>query len=72
MTLEFWQHFGNRSSGSSYSMDNPDNGNSGSQIAHTKSVKSRFAGESGSEIRKPENPVKSRLPGFTKFPLITV
>ena len=51
MTLEFWQHFGNRSSGSSYSMDNPDNGKSGSQIAHTKSVKSRFAGESGSEIR---------------------
>ena len=26
---------------------------------------------SGNEIRKPKNPVKSRLSGFTKVPLIT-
>ncbi len=28
--------------------------------------------KTGNEIRKTENPVKSRLSGFTKVPLITI
>jgi hypothetical protein len=37
-----------------------------------KTAGKRIRKKSGSEVRKPKKPVKSRLPGFTKFPLITV
>ena len=53
-------------------MDNPSNGNRRSQIAYAKLLKPSFAGASGNEIQKPENPVKSRLSGFAKVPLITI
>ncbi len=63
-----WQHFGNRSSGSSYSMDNPNSRNSGSQIAKAKSVKLRFAGASGNKNFLASESRKSLyLQGFPGF-----
>ena len=53
-------------------MENTDNQNNQYQFAYTKLFKSMVQGASGSEIRKPKNPVKSRLSGFTKVPLITI
>jgi hypothetical protein len=67
-----WQHIGNKKSDSPYPMENTDNQNTLCQIAHTKLFQSSFAGASGSEIQKPENPVKSRLSGFSKVLLITI